>query len=241
MCLVCQAMSPLFSAADEAVHGSSRTEEWTFSWWASDGSLAGWTSYRLAGPSRVWYCFGLLRHERPLLHVAEYDIARRSNPMIAKAESLWAEFICDAPFEQWTLGNETYAVELDDAEEGLGRAYGRAVPIACDLEWYAQGAARELVTETSDGSVTVGYQQSGVVLGVVETEDGPIDVPEIAAHRSHRWSTGDLSAHISADPDTATSPTRCDALGRPMRLAFAHPDGTVWDAEHTAAGLRPRR
>ena len=46
--------------------------------------------------------------------------------MIAKAQAMWAEHVCEAPFEQWTLGNETYAVALDDPDEGLGRAYGDA-------------------------------------------------------------------------------------------------------------------
>lgn len=214
-------MTQLFGAADESWHSAAAVEEWTFSWWMPDASLAGWTMYRLFASNRIWYCFGLIRPGAPLLHVAEFDIARRPDPMIAKAESLWAEFVCDAPFEQWTLGNETYAVELDDAAEGLGRAYGRAVPIASDLEWYASGSVRAMPS---------GYQQDGVVLGVIETDSGPLDIAEVSAHRTHRWSDGALTPALPmAEFGDDTSKTD-------RRLAFRFPDDTIWDAVATPLG-----
>lgn len=221
-------MSELFSAADEAWHPGAATEEWSFSWWSDDVSLAGWTMYRIFASNRIWYCFGLVRQGEPLLHVAEFDISRRPDPMIAKAESLWAEYVCDAPFEQWSLGNETYAVELDDAEEGLGRAYGRAVPIASDLEWYADGP----VNQTEHG-----YEQRGVVLGTIETERGPLEISEVRAHRTHRWSDGALAPFLATSHDR----DRRDGTESGPRLAFRFPDGTVWDAVATAHGWVRRR
>lgn len=234
--LACGAMSRDAGVDDEAVHASARNEEWTFAWWAPDGSMAGWTMYRLVPGRRIWYCFGLVGRDRPLLHVAEFDITRRTDPMIAKAESFWAEFVCDAPFEQWTLGNETYGVELDDPAEGLGRAYGRVVPVASDLEWYAGGPSMPIEAGAHLGSVS-GYVQNGVVLGTVETEEGPVEIPEIAAHRSHRWSAGEIGPSPLAP---ATSPVLTDGTGRPLRLAFRLPDDSVWDAVLTAEGFRAR-
>lgn len=229
-------MSRIIGVIDEAAHESARFEEWTFAWWAPDGSIAGWTMYRLVPGRRIWYCFGVVGRDRPLLHVAEFDITRRADPMIAKAESFWAEFVCDAPFEQWTLGNETYAVELDDPAEGLGRAYGRVVPVASDLEWYADGASIPIETGGHRGSVS-GYEQRGVLLGTIETEVGPLEIPEIAAHRMHRWSSDEIGPTPLAG---AVSPVLTDDIGRPMRVAFRFPDDSVFDAVLTVEGFRAR-
>ncbi len=210
-----------FDRRDEAPHETCESEEWTFGWWLSDGSIAGYTSYRLVGRSGAWYCWGLWRRDKPLLHVTEFDIARRSNPMIAKAEAMWAEFTCDEPFEQWTLGNETYAVELDDPAEALGRAYGRAVPIASDLEWYA----------TSDPvPMRDGYGQPGKVLGTVETVDGPLQLDDLVAYRTHRWSSTGALQETNVRIITAH-------LG--PRLPFRFPDGVVRDLHLTDEGLQP--
>lgn len=207
-------------AGDEYPHDSCAVEEWDFRWWSSDGDVAGYTSYRLHGRSQVWYCWGLWRRNRPLLHVTEFDITRRSNPMIAKASALWAEYTCDAPFEQWTLGNETYAVELDDPEEALGRAYGKAVPIASDLEWYA----------TSDPvRIDNGYTQEGRLLGTVETVEGPLELADLLASRTHRWSRSGEWVDRGVGPIVAH-------LG--PRLPFRFPDGTVRDLYLTPDGLR---
>lgn len=217
MSLVCHAVSE-FDRSDEAQHPTCECEEWTFSWWRADGSIAGHASYRLVGRSNAWYCWGLWRRDEPLLHVTEFDIPRRSNPMIAKAEAMWAEFTCDAPFEQWTLGNETYAVELDDPAEALERAYGRAVPIASDLEWYATSGPVPLPD---------GYAQAGRLLGSVETVNGPLELDDLVAHRTHRWSrTGRLD-----------EPTRHVTAHLGPRLPFRFPDGVVRDLYLTNEGL----
>ena len=112
------------------------------------------------------------------MHVVVDGIRRRNDPMIAKADAFWAEFTCEHAFEQWTIGNETYAVELDDARDALRGARGTAVPIASDLEWYATEAATAMAG---------GYEQSGVILGDVETVNGIVTIPETLSRRTHRW------------------------------------------------------
>ncbi|MGA1157536.1 MAG: hypothetical protein ACO3WI_08340, partial [Ilumatobacteraceae bacterium] len=166
-----------FTAADDRVHRDATIEEWTFSWWAADGSMAGHTMYRLHDKRSAWYCWGLSRAGEPYVQVVECDITRRADPMIGKAEAFWAEYTCESSFEQWTVGNETYAVELDDPAEGLGRGYGNAVPIASDLEWYATERAVP---------ITDGYSQHGVLMGDVETVRGVITIPEVTSMRTHR-------------------------------------------------------
>ena len=66
---------------------------------------------------------------------------RRADPLLVKGDGLWAEHTCDAPMEQWTVANETYAAALDDPDEALGRAYGVTTALSWDLEWYATVAA----------------------------------------------------------------------------------------------------
>ena len=211
-------LSLMFAKQHERAHPDANCEEWTFSWWDEDQSIAGYTSYRLLGQSDAWYCWGLWRPDAPLLHITEFEIPRRSDPMIAKASALWAEYTCDSPFEQWSLGNETYAVELEDPQDALGLAYGNAVPIASDLEWYADGEIEFIVD---------GYQQSGVLLGAIETVGGTIEISEIRAARTHRWTA-------EATLPQAVSGKVVAHLG--PRLPFKFPTGDVLDLVLTVDG-----
>ena len=207
-------------------------EEFSFSWWSVENGIAGYTSYRLVNPARAWYCWALWRDDRPTLHVTEFDIARRANPMIAKAPSSWAEYVCDAPDEQWSMGNETYAVELDDIADAYvrddGLVFGRVVPIASDLEWYATDPARDI-----DG----GRTRLGVVTGDVETDEGKITLPEMRGVFTHRWShTGELSLW-PADQFSSTAVTA--HLG--PRLAFRFPDARILHLTLAPDGWRRSR
>ena len=125
--------------------------------------------------------------------------------------------MCDAPMEQWTVANETYAAALDDPDEALGRAYGMPSAVAFDLEWYATGPPVTL--PAGDG-----YEQDGVVHGIVELPGGPLRLTEVPARRWHRWGAalgaarraGGLSptpgcGRRSPSP-TAPSPTGCSPL-----------------------------
>lgn len=214
----------IFSIADDRVHARAMQEEWTWAFWAADASIGGFTSYRLIGGSEAWYAWALARSGQPLLHVTEWDIPRRSDPMVAKAPAMWAEFICEAPFEQWTVGNETYAVELEDPSESLGRGYGTAVPVASDYEWYSL-ANRPV-------AIDHGYRQAGVVHGTVELASGRLELTELRAVRTHRWSL-----------DGALPPLRFPrAIAHVgLRAPFRYPDGTTLDLVLTASGWCARR
>ncbi|MBM3827806.1 MAG: hypothetical protein FJW09_04105 [Actinobacteria bacterium] len=206
---------------DERAHSDALHEEWSFAWWDATVASGGYTSYRLRRGATSWYCWGWWRRDHPLMHVVEFDIPRRSDPMIAKAEAMWAEYTCESALEQWTIGNETLAVELGDPAEALGRVRGTLVPVASDLEWYA--TAR--VESTPDG-----YRQRGVLLGEVETRDGRITIDECDSVRTHRWSTEPLSV----DPfDVALA--HLDA-----RIPFRFPDGSVLDLVATPDGWARR-
>ncbi len=121
---------------EDARHADAAIEEWVFAAWTADGATGVVSGHRVVG--RVaWYWAALARVGRPLLHVTDFHVPVRADPFIVKGEALWAEHHCVAPLEQWSIGNETYAASLDDADEALGRAYGDPTPIAFDLEWYA--------------------------------------------------------------------------------------------------------
>jgi hypothetical protein len=209
---------PPFDASDEVRHADASVEEWLFVCWTTGlGVISG---YRIAGAG-AWYWAALARAGAPLLHVADWNVPRRSDPLLVKGDGLWAEHTCDAPMEQWTVANETYATALDDPDEALGRAYGTPTAVAFDLEWYATGGA---------AAVEHGYEQPGVVHGMIELAGtAGVRLDEVPAHRWHRW--GD-----------ALEPVRlANAFAHGgVRAPFAFPDGTVADWALTPDGWRAR-
>jgi hypothetical protein len=208
------------TTADEQHHDDAAVEEWVFVAWSADGSLGVLSGHRLLG-RRAWYWAALARAGRPLLHVAEWDVVVRADPMIVKAEALWAEHTCDAPMQQWSIGNETYAAALDDPAAGLGRAYGHPTPIAFDLEWFSDSPPQPIAD---------GYEQAGQMIGAIEVAGEPsLELGELDAWRWHRW--GDALGPLTPPPVVAH-------LG--VRAPFAFPDGSVSDLVVTPGGWRSR-
>ena len=64
-----------------------------------------------------------------------------------------------------------------------------------------------------------GYEQRGVVHGVVELTSGRVELDELPAHRTHRWSTDPLPP--------LDVPVAFAHLG--LRAPFRLPDGSVLD------------
>jgi hypothetical protein len=207
---------------DEWPHGGAAVEEWVFTCWQPDASAGLLSGYRInRSPSAGgWYWAAVVGRDRPLLHLAEWDVPPRSDPLLVKAHGLWAEHTCDAPMQQWTIANETYAAALDDPAEALGRAYGVPSAIAVDLEWYAVAAPVP---------VPAGYAQDGVVHGLVELAGGPLHLEEVPARRWHRW--GPSLGPVEVPPAYAHTG---------LRAPFAFPDGTSVDWVLTPDGWRSR-
>ncbi len=219
-------------------------EEWVFAAWTPDAGLGVVSGHRILGRT-AWYWSAVARPGRPLLHVVDTAVPVRADPFVVKGEALWAEHQRDAPMEQWSIGNETYAAALDHPDEALERAYGTPTPIALDLEWYATAPPVEPVDLAGADD---GYEQEGTVHGAIEIQGEPtIELVEVPARRWHRWravTADDLS--IGAEPGG-------EGAGgiRPIRLApavahagvrapFAFPDGTVADLVLTTGGWRAR-
>ena len=209
--------------SDERRHPDAVVEEWVFAAWTPDARTGLLTGHRITGP-RVWYWAAYGEVGEPLLHVTEWDVRARADPFIVKAEALWAEHTCELAMRQWSVGNEAYAAALDDPEDALGRAYGLPTPVAFDLEWYATAAP----TPVNDG-----YEQQGVVHGVVELGRRPRrELSEVPAHRWHRW-TCDPAGFGPLELPVARAHTG-------VRAPFAFPDGSSSDLVLTPDGWRVR-
>jgi len=218
------------TARDEMPHPEAGCDEWVFAAWSADGHIGVVSGHRIIGTA-AWYWFGLVEQGRPLLTITEWDLRLRSDPFTVKAPEMWAEHHCIAPMEQWTVGNEAHAVALDEPEEALGRAYGVPTPITTDLEWYAIGPPAD--TLGADGLAN-GYQQDGVVHGLIELLDRPnIELTEIPARRWRRWTPADQVDLPPLQLDSVVAHTG-------LRLPFAFPDGSVSDWVLTTQGWRSR-
>ena len=210
--------------ADESVHDGC-VDEWVFAAWTDDGQTGVITGQR-TDPTRrrIGYWWALVRAGQPLLHVTDWEVPMRADPLLVKGAQLWAELTCEAPFEQWTIGNETYAAALDDPDDALGRAHGAPTPIAIDLEWYATAAP---------SAIEHGYRQDGVVHGVIEVAGRPtITLAEVPAARWHRW------VRVGATLPALDLPVAVAHTGRRAPVAF--PDGSVLDAVLLPSGWHLR-
>ena len=213
-------------------HPEAPVEEWVFAAWTADARLGIVSGHRIVGRT-AWYWASLAREGRPLLHVTDFEVPVRSDPFIVKGEALWAEHHCDAAMEQWSIGNETYASALDDPDAALGRAYGDPTPIAVDLEWYATGSPSPIEPAGARAAVDDGYEQPGVVHGVVEVLGEPrVELAEVPARRWHRW-TADPSGFGPLMLPEVTVHTG-------VRSPFAFPDGNVSDLVLTPRGWARR-
>ncbi len=224
----------------EARHPDALVEEWVFAAWTSDAALGLISGHRIVGRT-AWYWAALARADRPLLHIVDFEIPLRADPFIVKGEALWAEHTCDAPMEQWSVGNETYASAIDDPDEAFGRVYGDPTPIAFDLEWYATRRPSPIEPAGHRAALDVGYEQVGVVHGAVDVLGEPrLELAEVPAHRWHRWT-------VESDGDTNDSSDLLGPLPLPevrahagVRAPFVFPDGSVSDLVLTPAGWARR-
>jgi len=213
-------------------HRAATVEEWVFAAWTADAALGVISGHRIVGRT-AWYWAALAREGQPLLHITDFEVPVRADPFIVKGEALWAEHTCDDPMAQWTIGNETYASAIDDADDALGRAYGDPTPIAFDLEWYATGPATPLEPAGDRAAVDIGYEQVGVVHGAIDIlGEARLEFTEVPGHRWHRW-----TSHSTGFGPLTLPEVRAHAG---VRAPFAFPDGSVSDLVLTLEGWARR-
>ncbi|MGE0304951.1 MAG: hypothetical protein AB7Q27_04255 [Acidimicrobiia bacterium] len=140
---------------------------------------------------RAWYWSALVGPGRPLVTLSDLHVPFGTRTLEIRSEGLWADHICEEPMRRWTIGNEAFAVALDDPESALGDARGTLTPFGVDLEWEAT-ADPELIGSGD------GYEIAAVVHGEVLVADERLDITADGRwwHRwgHHSWApTGDFA------------------------------------------------
>jgi hypothetical protein len=190
-------------AADEHRHEGSPVEAWWF-WGRDDDALTGlFVGVELRG-DRFDYWAGLVRAGRPYLYVDELDGRALRRGLEIKPPQMWADHVCDVPFEQWSLGNEAHGVLLDDPTEAWRRAHGDLVPVTFDVEWHATAAP-----EPRTDADAPGYRQAGEIDAVVQLLEGSLHL-QGPAERVHVWDRPYL-------PSSFAMPVAAPGLRAPYR------------------------
>jgi hypothetical protein len=181
---------PTIRAADERSHAPGPQplwgESWYFDFFAPDGAYGGWVRAGLYPNLGVtWYHAFLVGRGRPTIAVAEYEAPLPvPGSLELRAHGLWADHICETPLDHWTLGNEAYALGVDDpADLYTAVPIGDHVPVSFDLEWETAGDAYHYVHTTR-------YEVPCTVHGEVAVGDERLTLDGFG-QRDHSWSVRD--------------------------------------------------
>jgi hypothetical protein len=202
--------------ADEHPHplaGDGWSESWSFDLASADGELGAWVAFTRFD-DHAWYQAMLAGPHRQLLAVLDHQVPFRSNPLEVRTTGLWADHVCETPFDHWTLGLETFALGVDDPLELHGRQHGDTVALGLDLEWETDGP----VLEPPDAAGVTGYELACRVHGEVLVGRDVIDFEGVGT-RSHRW--GPL--HWASDDGWHLA----GVVEGPTRWSLDHRDGVT--------------
>jgi hypothetical protein len=113
-------------------------------WWGLDfiersGQTGGFVRLSRVG-DRCWYWAYLVGPAVGLVVVRDHDVPapRRSGILEVRADSLWAELVCEQPGEHWGFALEAFGVRLDAVRDAWPRdvvEVGERLPVGFDLEW----------------------------------------------------------------------------------------------------------
>jgi hypothetical protein len=163
---------------------------------AGDHQLAGFARLALRR-GRAWWWTAITGPDRALVTVRDPDIdPPRGGGLEIRAPGLWAEPVCETPFDHWSLGLEAMAVALDDPTEAYASERGDPVPLGLDLEWEASAGAVRWPDRHSygqpcqvHGEVLVGRERLAITgFGTREHGWGPLDW----WGRAFSWTAGHL-------------------------------------------------
>jgi hypothetical protein len=171
--------------AEEGRHRPGPGRWWSETWCfevvlgPQAGALAAITI--LPGRNQAWYWAGVVRPGAPLVVLHDLGLRLPARRLEIRGEALWADHINEEPFEHWTIGNEAYALAVDDADEVLGRGRGESCPLGFDLEWERAGA---VVADEA------GYAVPAAVHGEILIGSERL-VVAASGRWWHRWGAGD--------------------------------------------------
>jgi hypothetical protein len=179
---------PPLTGADEHAHPPGADpdweESWSFDFVSADGRVGGYARLGLRPhEGRAWWWSAVVGTDLPFVLVREHEVdLPRPGTFEIRAPGLWAEPVCETPFEHWGLGLEAFGVALDDPLDAYGDERGEPVPLGLDLEWepYAAPAVWARVAGRTR------YGQAGAVHGEVLVGRGRFPVAG-AGTTEHAW------------------------------------------------------
>ena len=262
-------MRSMFAPTDEARHDPTGA-----SWWeghrllaVADDALSAIAMQvfvkTLASHNSASFHCGLFRNGHPPIVIAEADIRAPESRWEFRTSGLWADTICETPFEHWTYGLEAFGLEIADPAELLGRGYGDRVPLGWELDFEAEppGGPSTAIAHQGTGATQAetltGYSQCGVAHGLVLSIAGEEEFAGTAI-RQHWWGSAAredigpgltaLDEHIngalnSSLASSSGTPVESNAVESEVALPIVADDDMAalqWWLTWFGAGLRSR-
>lgn len=180
-------MSDPFGPLDEDRHAASGDPSWTETWelrLVDPNHQLGVAIAVISRPveRRMSYLTAVFGEGRSPCLVVEHDIVAPASGLELRASGIWADHICETPFEHWSVGLEAFGLAFDSPEEAVTTGHGHSVPMGFDLEW-----------EDEEGPVGFdrdsGYLMAGIAHGEVLVGRERLEV-DGQGQRLHRWGPG---------------------------------------------------
>jgi hypothetical protein len=110
-------------------------EHWTLDFVTEHGA-SGFVRLARVG-ERCWYWCYLVGDDVGLVAVRDHDVPppRRRAVLEVRADSLWAELVCETAGEHWGVALEAFGLRLDAAVDAWEGEIGERLPVGLDLEW----------------------------------------------------------------------------------------------------------
>ncbi|MEX0664075.1 MAG: hypothetical protein WD598_04805 [Acidimicrobiia bacterium] len=172
-----------FTSNDDRPHSGVVDEGWVETWGfelARADGLRGLARLTLIPANRsCWWWTYFVSHELGIVIVRDEEVSlpRRAESMEVRGDGLWAELVCEAPFEHWGISLEAFGLRVDEPEDDVGER----LPVGLDVEWEFQAEA-----ESVDVAGGTRYVQNGTMHGEVLIGDDRIEY-EGSCVRDHAW------------------------------------------------------
>ena len=164
---------------------------WSFDFWRPDG-LGAFVRLALYPNLATAWWWAYVLTERGVVAVRDHDVPVPRTGIEIRTDGLWADLICETPWEHWTIGLEAFAVRFDDPAEAWGAEWGDRLPVGLDLEWEETGppAAGKAPGPAAPAGEGGSYGQPGRVHGEILV--GPERIPfDGFGYRGRSWGLSD--------------------------------------------------
>jgi hypothetical protein len=173
---------------DDRPHAGIVDEGWSETWGfelAHTDGLHGLARLTLIPANRsCWWWTYIVGAELGIVIVRDEEVSlpRRPESMEVRGDGLWAELVCETPYEHWGITLEAFGLRVDEPEDDTGER----LPLGLDLEWEV-GTPPESVTVKGGTR----YTQAGTMHGEILIGDDRIEY-EGSCVRDHAWGRIDL-------------------------------------------------